>query len=35
MRLGLYSAIDAVEAVEKNHDISLRIKETQQKPIPS
>ena len=33
IRLGLYGDIDAAEAVEKNHDISLRIDKAQENSI--
>ena len=33
IRPGLYSDIDATEAVEKNHDVSLRIDEAQENSI--
>jgi hypothetical protein len=33
IRLGLYRNIDTTEAIEKNHDVSLRIYEAQENPI--
>ena len=33
IRLGLYGDIDAIETIEKNHDVSLRINETQENTI--
>ena len=33
IRPGLYSAVDATEAVEKNHDVPLGIDEAQENPI--
>ena len=33
IRPGLYGDIDATEAVEKNHDVSLRIDEAQENSI--
>jgi hypothetical protein len=33
IRSGPYGVIDATETVKKNHDVSLRIDETQENPI--
>ena len=33
IRSGLYNAIDVTEAVEKNHDVSLRVNEGQENSI--